>query len=419
MAGMTSANLITAVRVNLQEASASKWSDSDMSAWLSQVVREISRKSPLRKRANLAIVEYTKEVDLGSLAYVGDIQVEYPVGNGTYAPVFRKFKQYGSTIALDLTATPDITSGTLTGTVTFTQNSRSVTGSGTAFDTELSDGDLICKGKTADAAYKYYQIAKVVDATTLTLVEPFEEASGADTVSLTKYRDCNSCVRIHYGGEYTVSTTSDMPAKYDELAILGVVAHGAIEYAADYISDKMVDITTKLSTASTSAGNASARLTQAATDLATTRVDIEADLTSFAAVFADVETDLDQANTDLVSGRALINEVNIGGEVGSKYSDYAQTEIKNAQARLEKARAYLEGAKTSKDYVDYATTEINGANGYINQALAYIKLVEQEVNSGSLATAYNKWAFGKWNEYQRKLDNIGYVKVREFGVRTV
>lgn len=418
MSGMTSANIITAARVNLQEAVASRYSDANLSSWLSQVVREIARKSPLRKRANLAIVEYTKEVDLSSLAYIDDIAVEYPVGNGTNKPVFRGYQQYGSSIALDLQATPTITDGTLTGTVTFTQNSRTVTGSGTAFATELSDGDLICKGKVADAAYKWYQIAKVVDATTLTLVEPFEESSGDDTVSLTKYRDSYSCVRVYYGGEYTVSTTSDMPAKYDEIAILGVVAHAASDYAGDYLADTMVDVTSKISSAATAVGNASARITQAVTDLGTVRVDIEADLTSFAGALADVETDLDQANTDLTSGRAVIDSVNTGGDVTGGYGNYAQIEIMNARQRLEKARSYLESAKTSKDYVDYATIELNAANQYVNQATGYIGLITQEINSGILVSAFHRWAQLRWSEYQKALNNIGYVKVKPIVARS-
>ena len=251
MGGMTSANIVTAARVNLQEAAASIWSDANMTLWATQVVREISRKARPSKRTNLSIVEYTNEVDLGSLTYFDIEKIEYPVGLDPDDAIYVDWKQIGQTLQLLETDIPTITDGTLTGTVTWVPGSRSVSGASTLFTTELEEGYLIQVGKVADAAYKWYTVLDIISATSLILMEPFEEATTADTISLTKYRDKNSCVRLSYTGEYTVTTTSDMPAAYDELAILGVVAHAAQEFAAGRCVKKLTDIETDLTSART------------------------------------------------------------------------------------------------------------------------------------------------------------------------
>ncbi len=420
MSGMTSANLISAARVNLREGTASVWSDNDMTAWCGQVAREISRKAGLRKRANLAIVEYTKEVDLGSLAYIDIIKVEYPVGNNSYSPIYRPKEQFGSTLALDIDTVPTITDGTLTGTVTFTQNSRSVTGSGTDFDGELESGDLLCVGKVVSAAYKWYQIAEVVDDTNLTLIEPFEEANNTDTISLTKYRDSNSCARVYYTGDYTVSTSSDMPAKYDELAILGVTAHAAQAFISDAAKDILVDIIAKIVLAAaeiTTAGKGAAQLVLAISDILAARTSFNT--TNASVIGTDltaIGTALDNCVSDLDAGIALIDTYNPGGDVSNKYIEAAKTDVEEAKARTEKVRAYID---ITKPNLDLAAQELQAAAGYINSATAYLQMADRDLNSDRMIAVYQRWADRKWNEYQVALNNVGPAKVGHFGSREV
>lgn len=420
MSGMTSANIIATARVNLREGTASVWTDADMTAWVAQVAREISRKSGLRKRANLSIVEYTKDVDLGSLAYIDIQQVEYPIGNGSYSPVYRPYTQFGTTLTLDIDTVPTITDGTLTGTVTWVPTSRAITGSGTLFTTELEAGDLIQVGKVADAAYKWYSIAEVVDATHLTLNELFEEATTADTVSLTKYRDSDSCARIYYTGEYTVSTSSDMPAKYDELAILGIVAHAATEFAADHIVDKLVDVTAKIGLAVTDisgAGKAVAQLVLAISDILAARTSFNT--TNAAVIGTDltaIGTALDNCKADLDAGLALANTVNVGGEVTAKYTDAAKADVEEARYRTEKVKAYID---ITKPNLEMAVQELQAATGYVNSAGAYLQMADRDLNTDRIVTAYMRWADKKMNDYKEQLNNVGSVKVRHFGSREI
>lgn len=67
------------------------------------------------------------------------------------------------------------TATTLTGTLTFTQNSDIVSGSGTTFDTELEAGALIRR----ESSGTYYEVESVDSATQVTLTSAFSETSGA------------------------------------------------------------------------------------------------------------------------------------------------------------------------------------------------------------------------------------------------
>jgi hypothetical protein len=398
---MVKYDILTNSLRGLRDISGDTFDYDDMDGIIDQVVREISRRAGLQKRANLSVVQYTNNVDLGSLPYINISTIEYPVGSFTY----KSCKQYGSTLDLGVTE-PTVTSGTLTGTVTFAPGSRSVSGSSTLFTTELQEGYLIQVGKVADAAYKWYQIAKITSVTALTLVEPFEESTTADTVSLTKYRDSGSCARVYYTGEYTVSTTSDMPARFDEIAILGVIAHAATEYYANYAQLKMAGVSTLLTSAATSTSTATARITQAATDIGTNRTNLAGFLSAYIALLTEAETALDSAVTDLASGRALINTVNIGGDVATKYSTYAQTSISEAKERVDKGRSYLEAGNTSKNSIDGALAELQGAAQYLNQSGEYIKQAQVDINAAQLVSSYKTWADRKWDEYQKALYKI-------------
>jgi flagellin-like hook-associated protein FlgL len=397
--------VVTAVRQALKEPVTSAWTDDELGTILDNVLREMANEEPLLKRANLAIIQYTKDIDVSPLTMRDIIRVEYPVGNDPYEPIYRRFTTFGSTIMLDLEEIPDITSGTLTGTVTFTINSRSVTGSGTAFASELSDGDLICKS----SGTKYYCIAKVVSNTALTLDQPFEESTAADTINLTKYRDYLSCARIIYGGDYTVSSTSDLPTSHDATMILGVVAHAATEYAANYAQLKMTDITSKLASAATAIGNVSARITQAISDLSTGRTNLGADLTSYSNTLADVETALDAIGTHITSAITYVNQPNPGEDVAGHYVEMARTRVQEGAGRLDKARSYLDSAKTNSDYLQLAVQELSGGATYTNQAQAYIAHAEQAINVNNLVRAYQSWADKKWQQYQVALGKMGRI----------
>jgi len=67
----------------------------------------------------------------------------------------------------------------LTGTLTFTEDDKTVTGAGTAFDTELVAGDWIRKS----AATQFYEVDVVTDANNLELINAFAQTTGAGALN--------------------------------------------------------------------------------------------------------------------------------------------------------------------------------------------------------------------------------------------
>jgi len=302
---LTSAEIIAAARVILKETATTIWDDTALGAYLTDTIREISNREPLKKYVNLPIIQYTTRIDISSLTdllrIIPQNEVMFPVGNPGYTPIYRDTVPAGTEIDIQLDAIPTITSGTLTGTVTFTKDSRAVTGSGTLFTSELSSG-LTGSFIAHHSGTKYYQVAYITSATALTLAEPFAETTATDTVSTTKYRANDSVARICYGAKYTVSTTSDMPQKMDETAILGVAAKAAMALLGYY-------------------------------------------------AFTDVETELDAADTNVVSGATVADTTNVGGDVAGKYAALAGARAAIAQQRIAGNRTFGEWAKSK--WYDY------------------------------------------------------------------
>ncbi len=388
-----------------------------LSAKVTQAANEISTAHPLAKRCNLAIVSNTWDVDLSSLTYSRIREVYHPADSDDN----RDFDEYGTTLTVQMDdAPPTITSGTLTGTVTFTQNSRSVTGSGTLFTTQLQEGYLICVGKVASAAFKWYRVAYITSATALTLDEVFEEANNTDTVSLTKYRDSSSCLRINYEGTYTVSTTSDMPQRFDDLLVMGTVAHAATEYAAGKAVTNLTDVAAKIVLAAaelTTSAKGAAQLALAVSDILAARTSFnDTNATVIGTDLTAIGTALNNCLADLDSGLALANTVNVGGEtVTTKYTEAARVDVEEARARTDKVRAYID---VTKPNLDMAVQELQAAAGYVNSATAYLQMADRDINASQLISSYKSWAQMKWQEYQNGLKSIRKIKVHQFGSRS-
>lgn len=215
---MNRKEILTAARHNLKETTASIWTDAYLYAMMNQSLRDISDRAPLRKSAIVPFVEYTTDLDVSGLSYFDIRDVEFPVCS-TQTPTIRSHSLNGDYLALDLDRIPKIThrttsgtdasTGTLTGTVTFTNGSRAVTGVGTLFTTELknnyehTNGDLICPSANS----RYYQVAYCSSATALVLTEVFEEATVADTLDSTLSRTHDSCARVHHSKLYTLTVS--------------------------------------------------------------------------------------------------------------------------------------------------------------------------------------------------------------------
>lgn len=273
-------------------------------------------------------------------------KVEYPTDLSTTGePQYYGFEEFGDTLSVGINTVPTITDGTLTGTITFTNGSRAVTGSGSLFTTELDEDYFIC----TSTGSRWYKIASVTSATALILEQIFEEATLTDTVSVTKYRDNDSCAYLHCGREYTLTDYySNVPPKMDNVLVLGTTAYAAQAWTGEYIQSLATASVTKIASAVT--------------------------------VLEDIAARITLANSDLVTGLALINTANVGGtQAAQAYTQYNRAEL------------------------DTAATIINHATNYLNQ-------VAQELNVSEIVARYRNWADAKMTEYKTALRKLGKIR---------
>jgi hypothetical protein len=390
---MNRSEILTQVRSkqNLNDSAKSTWTDVQLNLILEDVLNEIAEKRALRDTVILPITEYTKDVDISSLSRLIKIyQVEWPVESEPFLPPFRRFTQFGnSRITLDVNSRIEIrhrttsgessSTGTLTGTVTFTKGSRTVTGSSTLFTTELQSnydstyGDLI----GVSTGSRYYQVAHCDSATSLTLDEPFEEETVTDTASATLSRTHKGCVKIHYGKKYTVTRSEVISycSGLDDITVgTNYTGTSVINYKVKIDSTGTPDqfkwsadggttysAATNCATTATALSNGVTVLWAATTGhtdedywtFTCAPTDLEGvietclikGITAYAALqhgtyLTDVETTLDQIDTDLTAGRAVINSLNIGGDVAGKYTDMGKVGVAEAEQRNFKIKQY-------------------------------------------------------------------------------
>lgn len=221
--GLNQAEVIAAAQYLLKDAGVIWVAATEMPAFVAEVVREISSRDPLKYKTALPIVQYTKNVDISGLTDLIDIlRVEYKPDQEP--PEFHHWSRPQITsdlLILDIDHEPTITETTLTGTITFTQSSREVTGSGTAFTTEIARNNFIC---LSDAS-TWYRVVHVEDDETLYLELPFAETGEADEEDSTLKRDNISVCYIHWRSAYAIAAGStNIPAMYDEILVTGTVA---------------------------------------------------------------------------------------------------------------------------------------------------------------------------------------------------
>jgi hypothetical protein len=239
----TKATIINQARRDLKDEAGTIWKPVEMDKFLEIVLREVEDVEPMPKEVNLPLTEYTWNVKTISLTDLHEIfKVWYPAGQAS--PIRRNAINRGGFFRLKLNSVPQYTAGLLTGIVTFTNGSNVVTGSGTLFETELTDG-LEGYLIAVSAASRYYQIAEIVSDTELRLFDDFEETTIVDGNGATKLRDVMGCARIEYGGSYTVSPTiCNLPLKLMNAVVLGLVGHASMQLAAYYSKGILDNITT-------------------------------------------------------------------------------------------------------------------------------------------------------------------------------
>lgn len=208
-----------------------EWKDDELDIHIDNVLRQISRVSPYMVKEVLTTIENSKELDISSIEDLIRIEkLEYPTGNSPRS--YRNFKEIDAdTIEIDTTLVPDAGgSSTLTGTVTFTSGSAAITGSGTAFSTELAVGYHIKKS----GGTRWYLIYSIESDTALTLAEASRD-TGADTADATQY--CYETVYVYCAKLHSLTKSSSTLNPLQEILLVdGVCASAAIAKAREHIN---------------------------------------------------------------------------------------------------------------------------------------------------------------------------------------
>jgi hypothetical protein len=386
------------------------WEDDELDVHIGEVVREVSRRRPRMIKevkttiANSKIIDYS---DIEDLLYID--RAEYPTGEDPRANRNVIILDEGQ-LEIDTTLTPIAGgSGTLTGAVTFTSGSAAVTGSGTAFSTELKAGYHIKKAVSGSSG-RWYRIYSITNDTHLTLAEPVaSDDNGADTVSITQY--CYETAYLFCAKVHTLTEeSSTLTPQLEEVLVKGVAASAALAWV-NQMRKHFKDASDLISTINTAIGNMSARVTQATADLTSGREQIDDVRATADTAIDNVNARVTQALADLTSGRALINTVPVGGAPQTDYVNYATRELQAASEYLSQARGYLSEASSANKFGDYAARELQSANAYLNQAGGYIRELSSLLNVGSTIRGYLNSANTLYALYEKGLSEITQTRV--------
>jgi hypothetical protein len=214
------------------------WENDELDMHAQVCVDEISGKSPVKAWEPVIVTANSKLLDISGIEnLIKADRVEYEPG-GDPRNFHNIIEIDNETVEMGVSGAPSEsgTSGTLTGTVTFAAGSAAVSGSGTAFSSELEAGDYI-KPSTKG---RWYRIYSVDSDTALTLDEPVKSAdAGADTVSVTQYR--SGCAVIYYDKAHELTETkSTLRLNEENAVILGVCGQAAVS-RAKYLINRVND----------------------------------------------------------------------------------------------------------------------------------------------------------------------------------
>jgi hypothetical protein len=188
--------------------------------------REVSGVSPFKAVEPVIVTANSKLLDVSGLEDLLSVRmIEYTPDASPRN--FRNFTWWDNqTLEMDVSSAPSATGtdSTLTGTVTFTSGSATVTGSGTDFDGELAAGDYIRPSTKS----RWYRVYSITDDEELVLDQPVKSGdAGADTEDATQYR--SGVALVHYDKLHVLTETeSTLNPKEEDVVILGATADAAI-----------------------------------------------------------------------------------------------------------------------------------------------------------------------------------------------
>ncbi len=396
------------LRDEFAEGIAQDWQDDEIDIHIGQIREEISQVSPNEVIEVLPTIANSKILDITAIKDLISIdKLEYPTGNNP-----RDFRNAimvdNTTVEIDVTSEPDTTgtTSTLTGTVTFVSGSAAITGSGTAFTTELEAGDHIRKS----TGTRWYRIYSIESATALTLAEPCRAVdTGADTVSVTAYLTeavYLYCSKLHI----LTDSESTMKAHQEKVLIDGAVASTAISYIGN-LRTQVREATSRVTAINTAIDSTKDMITRAIGDLNTGRGKIDDKRETAIDAVDSVTARVNQSLMDLELGRTFINKVNYGGSPEADYGNYAAKELQEAATILQEARAYMSLHSTASGFGEYASRELSIVNGAITQAGGYTRELGSRLSIADVINSYQTWANNKYALYRRALAKIEVTPV--------
>lgn len=202
MAGMTKPEALVQAKLHLMGSTV--WSDAQLGAYCDDVVRDISMRVPFPQKTALPIIDTTRTVDISGLtSLVKVLRVETPVD--TVPPDMRNWDIVGDILRITLDSTPAVTETLLTGTVTFTKDDATLSGAGTAFESEVAAGNFIKRSTETT----WYKVLSITSDTELELTEAYTSGNtGDDTINVTPCRTKASMAYIYWGKLHTVGGSS-------------------------------------------------------------------------------------------------------------------------------------------------------------------------------------------------------------------
>jgi len=251
MTAKTNAEIVDRISQILEDTSNAIFADAaQITPQIQDSLSELSAYKPLLvKHTKMAVnsaklgttlsgVHTGREIDISDIDRLRYIdRVEYPVGN--YPPTYVDFEVYNNMLFLKIPTRPSAgsqadprgTTQVLTGTVTFTSGSPAVTGSGTAFTSELEVGYYIAKS----SGENWYRVATITDDTNLVLAINCAAAdTGADSSGATLYwyeYVYLFCAQDHY----VEATITDLGGTIDAGAATGY-AEGTYKITIDALT---------------------------------------------------------------------------------------------------------------------------------------------------------------------------------------
>lgn len=364
------ADHVTLCRDQLQDAAAGTevWSAAQLEDHILRAVKVFSLHYGRMRETILPLTTDSKEVNIAALSgrWLID-RVECYVDRSPRK--WRGFDEWGDYLTLEIGFTPTAVAETLTGTVTFTNGSTAVTGSGTDFDGEVEAGEYI--HKALDTNGELYKVKSVTDDTNLVLDRAYEGTTGADTANLTELRTYDEVCRVFWAGMHTLAaTTKTYPSPYEQTIVDGACAFALRAYAS-YARETIDDAINIVDTMDTQIDLVGARITQMVSDVLLGRQDIEKQTAAAETAMTASGTSLTAITTLAEAADDKVAAYTIAPEM-TRYSQLMNAYYQQSLGHLQRFQGYIsEGGKIISEDLNVALGELKAIEGIIAHGKGY------------------------------------------------